>query len=92
MKAFLKDDCPLVLVEWEDSRRPEPAWERLSDFKPIGICKCVSVGFLLSDGEKEKVLAPNIADIENEENIQGSGFIHIPSSCVTKVVILEEEI
>lgn len=52
----------------------------------------MSVGFLVSDGEKEKVLAPNIADIENEENVQGSGFINIPSSCVTKVVILEEEI
>ena len=86
------DNCPLVLIEWSDSRQPDPSWQRLSGFESIGICKCVSVGFLISDGAEEKILAPNIADIENEENIQGSGFINIPSSCTTKIIILEEEV
>lgn len=53
-----KDTCPLVLVEWEDSMRPAPEWMYLRDFKAGDICKCVSVGFLVYDGEDKKVLAP----------------------------------
>lgn len=82
--------CDLVLVEWEDSRQPTSHWQRLCELELEGICKCVSVGFLVHDGEDKKVLAPNMADIEDEHNIQASGLINIPASAVTKMVCLEE--
>ncbi len=82
--------CALVLVEWEDSRQPSGRWERLADFSPAGICKCVSVGFLVHDGADKKVLAPNMADVEDEQNIQATGMINIPTSCVTRIVQIEE--
>jgi hypothetical protein len=56
--------------------------------KPL---KCVSVGFLLRDDEEAKVLAPKMADVENELNIQASGITTIPTSCVTKISNLVEE-
>lgn len=83
-------EVALVLIEWLDSRQPAPAWIHLADFDAGHLCKCASVGWLLYDGEDKKVLAPNMADVENEHNIQGSGIIQIPSSCVTKIVLLEE--
>lgn len=83
-------DCALVLVEWEDSRQPSGQWQRLAGFEPAGVCKCVSVGFLIHDGADKKVLAPNMADVEDELNIQATGVINIPTSCVTRIVPIEE--
>lgn len=83
-------DCPLVLIEWEDSRQPIAGWMRLSEFDKLEVCKCVSVGFLLHDGEDQKVLAPNMADIEDKHNIQSSGIIHIPAKCVLRITPLGE--
>lgn len=83
-------DCPLVLVEWEDSRQPTPSWNRLSEFQAEDVCKCISIGFLIHDKKDLKVLAPNMADIESETNLQASGMMHIPASAVTRIVCLEE--
>ena len=80
----------LVLIEWEDSRQPVASWQRLSEFSKSDICKCVSVGFLISDDDEQKVLAPNMADIESKDNIQTSGVIHIPSKCVLKITPIAE--
>ena len=83
--SFDNGNCPLVLIEWEDSRQPIPGWMCLSAFDKAEICKCVSVGFLLDDGLDQKVLAPNMADIEDKHNIQTSGVIHIPAKCVLRI-------
>ena len=80
----------LVIAEWEDSRQPSSEWQRLSEFEPDGICQCVSVGFLIYDGEDYKMIAQNMADIYNDENMQVSGLIHIPTACITKITPLEE--
>ncbi len=86
-----KSTCPLVLVEWLDARHPESGWVRLSDLiTSDGPVKCVSVGWLLYDGTDKKMLAPNIADVEDEQNIHASGIVHIPSACITRVVRIEE--
>jgi len=82
--------CQLVLIEWEDSRQPIPGWGRLNEFAASQICKCVSVGFMVYDGEDQKVLAPNMADIEDKQNIQSSGAIHIPARSVIKITPLIE--
>ena len=84
------DTAQLVIVEWEDSRQPEPGWERIAEFAPAGTCDCVSVGFLLYDGDDFKAIAPNMADIGSEDNMQASGVIHIPTRCVKKMTPLEE--
>ena len=86
-----REDCQLVLVEWLDSRQPIASWMRLSEFETQGVCKCVSVGFVLKKERGEIVLSPNMADIEDEQNIQTCGVIHIPLACVTKITGLAEQ-
>ena len=84
------DSATLVMIEWVDSRQPSPSWTRLTQFKPEGICDCVSVGFLVYDGEDYKALAANMADISSDENMQASGVINIPTPSITKITPLEE--
>ena len=75
----------LVLVEWMDSRRPESAWQHLVNAQDWSACRCTSVGFLIADDDAVKVLAPNMADMDDASNVQLSGAIVIPSSCVLSV-------
>ena len=53
-------DCPLVMIEWEDSAQPLPNWRYLADFEADGAVLCTSVGWLIHDGEDVKALAPNM--------------------------------
>lgn len=78
----------LVLIEWVDSDQPTGAWLRLSEFKPEGICQCVSVGFLIHDGEDIKIIAPNLADVTSEGNQQVSGTMSIPTVAIKRIVRL----
>lgn len=80
----------LVMIEWLDSTQPISQWQHLSDYERKDGIKCVSVGFLVHDGDKAKGLAPNMGDVDNEENIQASGIIHIPTCSITKITALEE--
>jgi hypothetical protein len=83
-------DCPLVFIEWEDSAQPISNWQYLADFTPHPVIRCVSVGWLIHDGEDMKALAPNMGGLENENNVQVSGVIRIPARCVLQVVCLDE--
>ncbi len=83
-------DTPLVLVEWEDSAQPIPRWIRLSEFESGAAVSCVSVGWLIQNDERMKVLAPNMGEIEDAEQIQASGIIRIPTRAVTRIVCLRE--
>jgi hypothetical protein len=85
------DRCPLVLIEWLDSRQPSAGWNRLSSYEPAGACLCASVGWLIHDGKDMKALAPNMADIgDEEEDMQALGIIHIPAPAVKRIVALTE--
>lgn len=76
----------LVLIEWMDSGQPIPGWQWLSDFEPRRAHKCVSVGFLLQDDEKTKVLAPNLGASSGDDDWdQASGLLTIPTTAVTKL-------
>lgn len=86
----MSHEVKLVLIEWLDSRRPDPAWQHLTDFDQQGICKCASVGWLIRDDESLKVLAPNMGDIDDESNLQVSGCISIPAISVTAIKPLQE--
>ena len=83
-------DCPLVLIEWEDSVQPIPRWVRLSEFEPSGPVSCVSVGWLIQNDGKVKILAPNMGEIGDAKQIQASGIILIPTSAVTRILHLRE--
>ena len=82
--------CPLVMIEWVDSRQPEPGWRWLSDFKPSGPCDCASVGWLIHDGDDVKALAPNMADLGDGDDMQASGVIQIPTPAIRRIVPLDE--
>lgn len=92
MKKERKSRAParLVLVEWLDSRRPDPTWQHLTDLDQQGICKCASVGWLIRDDETLKILAPNMGDIDDVRNVQVSGCISIPTQSVTAIKLLKE--
>jgi hypothetical protein len=78
----------LVLIERMDSRKPEAAWLHLADAQTWSACKYSSVGFLTADDDEAKVLAPNMADMDDASNVQLSGAIVIPWSCVLSIVQL----
>lgn len=82
---------PLVKIEWQDSTQPISQWQHLNDLAENKPIHCFSVGFLLQDDAEMKVLAPNMADVHSDLNIQASGIITIPSSCVVKIAKLLEE-
>lgn len=84
-------ECPLVLIEWEDSAQPTSAWEMLSDWKAGGVVRIASVGWLIKDGKKMKALAPNMGGIDEKVAVQVSGVIRIPTRCVIKVTKLIEQ-
>jgi hypothetical protein len=80
----------LVLIEWEDSRQPNGAWKYLSGHPSWDSVKCASVGWLVHDDKQKKVLAPNMGDIDDANNMQLSGEIVIPTSCVLSIKKLTE--
>lgn len=80
-----KREGKLVKIEWLDSVHPTSQWERLSNYEPFEAFKCVSVGFLVSDGDITKGLAQSIADRHDSEK---SGIVHIPVCSITKITDL----
>ena len=83
-------DCPLVLVEWEDSAQPVSSWSFLADFEADHAVLCTSVGWLIHDGEDVKALAPNMGGLRTNGSVQVSGVIRIPARCIVKVTPLDE--
>ena len=73
----------LVLIEWEDSAQPTPAWQHSASLQRGGVVRCQSVGFLLHEGKDVMILAPNIGDISTD-NEQVSGIIRIPTRSIVR--------
>lgn len=89
-KVRRSNTCPLVIIEWEDSAQPIPSWRYLADFEASGTIRCVSVGWMIHDDAKMKVLAPNMGAIDDENSVQISGMIQIPTRCVLNTTRLSE--
>ena len=89
-KVTRSTSCPLVMIEWEDSAQPIPAWSYLASFEAPGIILCASVGWLIRDDDEMKVLAPNMGAINDENSVQVSGVIQIPTRCVLSVTRVQE--
>lgn len=82
--------CPLVMIEWEDSAQPIPNWSYLASFEAPGTIRCVSVGWLIRDDRQMLALAPNMGAIDDENSVQVSGVIQIPTRCVIRRSVLLE--
>ena len=80
----------LVYIEWEDSYGCSPDWEDLENCQPVPMV-CRSVGWLIHDDEKCKVVVPhmNEPDHPNAFKRQGCGDMTIPTAAVVKVVDLK---
>lgn len=89
-KVLHSTTCPLVMIEWEDSAQPIPAWSYLKSFDAPGIIRCASVGWLIRDDEQMKALAPNMGALDVESSVQVSGVIQIPTRCVVHLTRLKE--
>src|SRR5690348_7766180 len=61
--------CPLVMIEWEDSAQPIPAWSYLTSFDAPGTVRCASVGWLIHDDEQMKALAPNLGALNDKNSV-----------------------
>ena len=82
-----KHPFPLVLVEWEDSQRPLPAWQWTDEYSLPDAVRCLSVGFLIAKTQKALAIAPNLGDIDCKRH-QVSGIIRIPRRAVLRIVKL----
>lgn len=89
-KVNRSTSCPLVMIEWEDSAQPIPSWSYLSSFEASGTILCASVGWLVRDDDQMKALAPNMGGLTDENSVQVSGVIQIPTRCVVNVTRLRE--
>jgi hypothetical protein len=78
------------MIEWEDSAQPIPSWSYLASFAAPGIVRCASVGWLVQDDPQIKALAPNMGGLDNENSVQISGVIQIPTRCVRRITPLAE--
>ena len=84
------NDCPLVMIEWEDSAQPIPAWSCLASFEAPGTIRCASVGWLIRDDGQMLAVAPNMGALDDENSVQVSGVIQIPARCVLHVTPIAE--
>lgn len=71
----------LVLIEWEDSHY-KPGWTRDLNEGQLTPVLCKSVGWLLHDGKKAKVLANHLSD---EETPQTCGSMTIPTRAIVTI-------
>ena len=76
----------MVLLEWEDSRQPTRGWTRVNELGQQSACHCYSVGFLVEDNDKVKVLAASVADVDDDK--QAMGMTVIPTACVLRMTRL----
>jgi hypothetical protein len=82
MKKF---KFPLVMIEWEDSVLGFQGWKFIEE-QPKELTTFLSVGFLVHDDNRCKILYPHIDS--SKDNITGSGDIIIPNSAIRKLTLL----
>jgi hypothetical protein len=76
-------ECPLVIIEWEDSTQPYGRWQWLSSVAFPKVVLCVSVGYLIRNTRLVKILAPNLGNVDCE--VQASGLISIPARSIRRI-------
>jgi len=71
----------LEIIEWIDSMGVNPLWTHISDMENH-VCKCKSVGYIVQETNEFIVIAPNIADAENDPQV--CGHMVIPKCAILK--------
>src|SRR6185312_17402997 len=87
----MQDHCPLVIIRWQDSAQPIPAWRHLSQLPATRAIECATVGWLLKDDHDVKVLCQSVGDLDSPQNAQASGIMTIPTRCVISIERLTED-
>jgi hypothetical protein len=80
--AFAGLPYALVMIEWVDASRLSDGWMDLSAVPDPYPHRCVTVGFLLSENERGKILVPTIGDVEHAANSHTYGGMMIPLSAI----------
>lgn len=75
---------PLVLIEWEDSQLGFQGWKFIDEQKHENHL-VHSVGYLIKNTKKFKVLDTHLSKDTHSENSSGSGDILIPTSAIVKI-------
>lgn len=71
-----------MIIEWVDSSRVGEGWLDLAEIGAPDPHTCISVGWLVRENERGKVLVPTIADVEHEANRHTHGGIMIPTCSI----------
>jgi hypothetical protein len=77
----------LVLVEWEDSHG-NGEWQEIGGEIEDRALVCRSVGWLVLDGKRAKVIAPHMNESESGVELQGCGIMTIPAAAVISMTKL----
>jgi len=84
----MSQDYKLVLIEWVDSYGCSSAWSSVDNCN-VAPMVCKSVGWLIHDDKKCKVVVPHLSQSNHPNaNQQGCGDMTIPSPAVLKIVEL----
>jgi hypothetical protein len=86
-----QQNCPLVIIRWQDSAQPIPTWRHLSQLPATRAIECATVGWLLKDDHDVKVLCQSVGDLDSPQNAQASGIMTIPTRCVISIERLTED-
>ena len=79
----------LVLIEREDSHA-DRGWLDLSGAILDRDVVCRSVGWLVLDGERCKVVSPHLSEEGSEVALQGNGVMTIPDRAVLQIMDLAQ--
>lgn len=77
----------LVLVEWEDSHA-NGEWQEFDGQIEDRAFVCRSVGWLVLDGKRAKVIAPHVNESEPGVEHQGCGIMTIPAAAIISITDL----
>lgn len=79
---------PLVYVEWDDSFGVSSRWEAIpNDYPTPKSTMCQSVGWLVYDGKKYKVVVPHLTGPEGD-TWSGCGDMTIPVGVIVRIIRL----
>lgn len=73
----------LVAIEWVDSRH-EGGWKDSDEFDDV-LYRILTVGFLVKDGKKVKVVSATVSECGNN-----CSHMLIPTSCITKMKFITD--
>lgn len=79
----------LVMIEWEDSHG-NGEWQEIDGPIEDRALVCRSVGWLVLDGKRAKVIAPHLNEPESGVIGQGCGILTIPTSAILSVTEIAE--